>query len=48
MSLMEKPVNVSYGEAARVVTLLAIHYITHYNTDQYQDWDELWLCPTSK
>ena len=41
---MEKPVNVSYGETARVVTLLAIRHITHYNTDQYQNWDELWLC----
>ena len=34
---------VSYGETARVVTLLAIRNITHYNTDQYQNWDELWL-----
>lgn len=34
---------VSYGETARVVILLAIRNITHYNTDQYQNWDELWL-----
>ena len=41
---MEKPVNVSYGETARVVRLSTIRHITNYNTDQYQNWDELWLC----
>ena len=34
--------NVSYGETARMVKLLAILYITYYYTDQYKNWDELW------